>query len=105
MSIVLVVVISFSFTGCEKLTNTTWVYYNETYCADVWGQNTVPEDEKKKTIKKHFKDKGIRIFKVEITADGTPDSCFSCGCKTGKRIKCKIKEKDVTAMKNEGFYQ
>ena len=91
--------------SCEKFADTTWTYYNETYCADPWGQNTVPEDEKKKNIENHFKDKGIKIFKVEITDDGTLDLCESCGCKSGKRIKCKIKESDLAAMKNEGFYQ
>lgn len=109
MKTMLILIISFvgiaTFNSCEKLTNTAWVYYNETYCADAWGQNTVPEDEKKKNIEKYFKDKGIKIFKVEITDDGTLDLCESCGCKSGKRIKCKIKEDDVESMKKAGFYQ
>ncbi|MDD3629771.1 MAG: hypothetical protein PHF55_01905 [Bacteroidales bacterium] len=109
MKTMLILIISFvgiaTFSSCEKLVDTTWVYYNETYCADAWGQSTVPEDEKKKNIEKHFKNKGIKIFKIEINDDGTPESCFSCGCKTGKIIKCKIKESDVATMINEEFYQ
>jgi len=91
--------------GCEKLVKTSWVYYDESYCADPWGNNSVQTDEKKENIETHFKDKGIKIFKVEILDDRTPESCFSCRCKTGNRIKCKIKERDVTEMENEGFYQ
>ncbi len=106
MLIILISLIGITtFDSCEKITDTTWVYYDETYCADPWGPNTDTEDEKKKNIEKHFKDKGIIIFEVEIIDDGIPESCFSCGCETGKRIKCKIKESDVDAMKTEGFYQ
>lgn len=94
-----------TFNSCEKFTDTTWMYYDETYCADPWGQNTVPDDDKKKNVEKYLENKDIKIFKVEITSDGTPENCYSCGCKTGKRIKCKIKESDVSAMKNENFYQ
>ena len=109
MKTLLLLLISFigitTFNSCEKLTDTAWVYYNETWCADKWGQSTVSEDEKKKNIKKYFKDKGIKIFQVEITNDGVLQTCFSCGCTTGKRIKCKVEEKEVEAMKNENFYQ
>lgn len=101
----LAILISFSLTSCEKLANTTWMYYDETGCADAWGVSNVPENEKKKNIEKHFKNIGIKIFKTEIINDGTRELCFSCGCKSGKRIKCKIKERDVVPMRNEGFYQ
>lgn len=92
--------------SCEKLVDTTWMYYDETYCADPWGQNNIQENEKKKNIKDYFKkEKGIKVFKVKFLGDRTRDSCFSCLCKSGKRIKAKIKESDIKVMKTEGFYQ
>ncbi len=91
--------------SCEKLTATTQMYYDETYCADQWGQNTVSDDDKKKNIEKYLKNKDIKIFKVEITNDGTLELCFACSCKTGKRIKCKVKESDIESMQNEKFHQ
>ncbi|MDY0368762.1 MAG: hypothetical protein WCR58_01745 [Bacteroidales bacterium] len=94
-----------SFSGCEKISDTTWVYYDETYCADPWGYNTVSDNEKKKNVEKYLKDKSIKVFKIEITHDGVQENCFACGCKTGKRIKCKVKESDKGTILNEKFYQ
>lgn len=111
------IVIATTATSCEKLYNTIWVYYDETFCTNPWssiiniGVDT-PKDEKIKAVEEYFKDKGIKIFKIEIEEDETlldfyPDSiiCLACHCKTGYRIKCKIKESDLSKMEKEGFYQ
>jgi hypothetical protein len=92
--------------SCEKIYNTTWVYYDETRCADSWDTNeNTPENEKIKAVEEYFKDKGIKIFKIEIAKDGTPEACDACHCKSGNRTKCKIKERDLSKMEKEGFYQ
>ena len=103
--ILITLVISTASFSCEKIYNTTWMYYDETYGLDPWGQSTVIDEDKKKNVEKYLKGKGIKVFKVEITSDGIKEICFSAGCKSGKRIKCKIRENDITAMKNEKFYQ
>lgn len=94
-----------TFNGCEKITDTTRIYYDETFCADPWGQSSVADDDKKKNIEKYLKGKSIKIFKVEILNDRTPDLCKSCGCKSGKRISCKVKKSDLNKAINVGFYQ
>ena len=91
--------------GCEKLVKTSWVYYDETYCSDPWGNADVDDAKKPDNVEKYFKGKKIRIFKVEILSDGMMDSCYSCGCKSGKRIRCKIKTKDKSEMKAVNFYE
>lgn len=94
-----------TLSSCEKTTNTTWVYYNETYCADPWEQANVSKEEKKNNIVKYFKEQGIKIYAIEILNDGTPEMCEACHCKSGVRIKCKVKKKEVEAMLNVNFYQ
>lgn len=95
-----------TFSSCDKINDTTWVYYEETGCADPWGttENT-SETDKNKAVKAYFKDKGSKIYKIEITDEGTFEACKACHCKTGKLIKCKIKDEDVDIFLNEGFYQ
>ena len=94
-----------TFNSCEKITDTVWVYYDETYCTDSWGKSSLTEKEKKNNIESYLDNLGVKVFKVKISEEGTPDSCFSCGCKSGNIIKCKIKEKDIDILINEGFYQ
>ena len=105
--ILITIVIATTTIGCEKLYNTIWVYYDETDCFDSWGifKHNTPKDEKIKVIEEYFKDKGIKIFKIEITEDGTREICMACFCKTGYRIRCKIKERDLSKMEKEEFYQ
>jgi hypothetical protein len=85
-------------------------YYKETFCTNPWssiiniGVDT-PKDEKIKAVEEYFKDKAVKIFKIEIVEDGKREACDACHCKTGYRIKCKIKEKDLSKMEKEGFYQ
>jgi len=109
MKTMLLLIISFigltTFNSCEKITNTTWVYYDETYCADPWGGTNIEDSEKIKNIEKYLKKQKIKVFEVIIISDGMMEPCDACNCKTGKRIKCKVKENDVEGMKNEKFYQ
>lgn len=94
-----------TFNSCEKLTDTTWVYYDETWCMDPWGNADIEKSEKIKKIQKYLKDKKIKAFEVNIVNDGTMDPCDACHCKSGKRIHSKIKENDLNKAINEGFYQ
>lgn len=113
--ILFTLVIAATTISCEKLYNTTWVCYDDTFCANPWSSIInisveTPQNEKIKAVEKYFKDKGIKTFKIEIVKDKTlldfyPDSiiCLACHCKTGYRVKCKIKERDLSKMKKKVF--
>ncbi len=90
--------------SCNKPLHERWVYYDETHCADAWVHNNTNELLKDNIIA-YFKTKDIEIYEIEIFTDREPESCYSCGCKTGRRIKCKIRKRDVDDMKQNGFYQ
>lgn len=96
-----------TFISCEKIANTTWVYYDETWCFDKWGNSNVPENEKKKNIKAYLESKGIKVLKVQITDNRAEYEvlCKACNCIDGYKIQCKIKESDLGKAINENFYQ
>lgn len=80
--------------GCKKISYRQWVYYDETGCTDPWGVYVnKPESEKIDAIEHYFNEKNIKLFKIEILNDGTIDLCKACFCRTGERIKCKVKKK------------
>jgi hypothetical protein len=90
--------------GCGKNVNVSWVYYDETICADRWDRSNNNE-VLKDNITAYFKSKGVKIYELEIFTDRTPDSCGDCHCKTGRRIKAKVKNREVDTMQGEGFYK
>ncbi|HQQ93859.1 MAG TPA: hypothetical protein PLQ93_04855 [Bacteroidia bacterium] len=90
--------------ACTKPSNIRWVYYNQTYCSDKWGAYSNNEDLKVK-ITEYCKSKNIDVYDIEIYSNGTADNCLDCTCKTGKRIKLKVKKRDLEDIKKEGFYE
>lgn len=90
--------------SCSKHGNTNWLWYDQTQCADKWGPYKNNEDLKN-VITTYFDEKGIKVYDIEIFSNGTVDSCLACSCKTGKRIKLKVKSRDLKAIKDEGFYE
>lgn len=58
----------------------------------------------KDKVVEYLATKGIKVLEIEIFFDRTPDTCSDCVCKTGRRIKCKIKKRDISDIKKEGFY-
>jgi len=90
--------------SCIKSNGTEWLFYDETSCADAWPFAAVNE-KLKENITEHYKEKGIRIYDLEIFVDRTPEVCAACTCKTGRRVKVKVKSRDVEAMQEEKFYK
>lgn len=88
-----------AFSSCEKITNSTLMYYDETGCMDPWRNANIEESEKTKKIEKYLKDKKIKVFEVNIINDGTMESCEACHCKSGNRVHAKIRERDVNKAK------
>jgi hypothetical protein len=95
-------VLSAILSGCGK-SNVRWVVYDETLCADKWEYSPVNE-KLKDNIVAYFKGKGVKVLELEIFNDRNPDQCSDCTCKTGRRVKCKVKKRDVDNMKGESFY-
>lgn len=98
------IVVLFSLSGCTKSGNVKWVYYDETQCADKWTYTNNNESLKLNVIS-YMKSKGITIYEMEIFNDRTAESCTECSCKSGRRLKCKVKKSDLKEIKQEGFYE
>ena len=90
--------------GCGKRSDILWVYYDETRCSDRWERSNSNEALKANIID-YYEGKQVTIYDLEIFSDRSPESCFDCSCKTGRRIKAKIKGKYLTDVKSDGFYQ
>src|SRR5687767_6820550 len=93
------IVVLILMSGCGKnATNVQWVYYDETRCADKWTYTNNNEALKQNVIS-YMKSKGITIHEMEIFNDRTAESCSECYCKSGRRMKCKVKKSDVKEIK------
>lgn len=101
-SILILAMLSAFFVGCNK-TNVKWLHYDETNCSDRWTYD-VNNERLKTNVTNYLDDKGVKVLEIEIFANGTKDSCTDCNCKTGRRIKCKVKNRDVSKIKSQGFY-
>lgn len=95
---------AFIFFNCNKSSSTKWVYFDATLCADKWGASSNNE-EIKQNVSTYFSKKNIKVYDTEILADGVAQNCTDCACKSGQRIKLKVKKGDLTAIKAEGFYE
>jgi hypothetical protein len=102
--LILAVLSIFIIAGCGKAKNVKWVFYDETYCADKW-EKSLNNERLKQNVTDYLEKKNIKVFEMEIFSDRTPDACQDCACKSGRRIKCKVKRSDVSDVKREGFYE
>lgn len=90
--------------GCKKNTTYKWVNYDETFCADGW-EFTANNETLKNNITEHFNKKDIKIYDIEIFTDRDPEQFLICSNKTGRRLHCKVKLKNLDDMKAMGFYE
>ena len=92
----------------EKVIDTVWMYYDETFCANSWGgsySDSDSEEEKKTNIENYFIDLEIELFEIKKTEVSSPETFFLCVAKTGYVIEFKIREEDANTLINEGFHQ
>jgi hypothetical protein len=97
-------IISVFLLGCGKSMSVKWVYYDETQCADKWDFSPINE-KLKENVTNYLNSKDIKVLEIEIFNDRTPDACTSCNCKTGRRVKVKVKKRDLSEIKSEQFYE
>jgi len=95
--------ISAVFSDCGK-SSFKWLHYDETVCADRW-EYSMNNEKLKDNVTSYLDKKGIKLFEIEIFIDFPPDGCADCTCKTGRRFKVKIKNRDLSDIKKEGFYE
>jgi|GEM_PF-1032407 len=103
-TLLVLLVVSAVLFGCGKSGNVRWVHYDETYCADKW-EKSVNNEKLKSNISSYLEGKGIKVFEIEIFTDRSAETCTDCACKSGRRVKVKIKRSDVKEIKREGFYE
>lgn len=81
-----------------------WLKYDETYCADAWAY-----DGNNEILKQHVEDflksKDIKVYDSEIFVAMDAEPSTTCSNKTGRQIKCKIKEGSVSDIKSYGFHE
>jgi hypothetical protein len=104
IAILILIFTGILFSACKN--DTIWVYYDETFCSDQWGNSDISDKDKMKEVKKYLKSKQISVLKIEIIFDETPSiiMCEACHCKSGKIIKCEINEEDLEKAFKENFY-
>lgn len=108
---VLTVIMLTCFNSCKKEIKTVWVYFDETGCLYPWGpykQDGTQDQEIMDAVKKNIENQNVKIFEIKIVSDGVPAGqmlCTACNCKTHRRIHCRVNEKDVSVMLNNGFYE
>ena len=91
--------------GCAKPSKkVTWMYYEETYCADRWTY-TNSNERLKENARAYLASKGVTVYEMEIFLHAEPEACKACTCKTGRRYKMKVKSSDVEDAKREGLYE
>jgi hypothetical protein len=106
-SLVFVVIICLLATSsCKKDKDTLWVYYDETFCSDAWGDSDELEPIKKNNIKAYLKNNNVEVFEIKFSKFFPEEGyCKSCGCRSGVRIESKIKARDLDKALSFRFYQ
>ncbi len=103
----LCVVIIFTAFSCEKENDdpdAILTCYDETECNNPW--HRTPYDTKTiSNVKDYLSSRDIDVLDIQISNDGVYESCRACFCKTGRRIKVKIKSWDLEKIKEENFYE
>ena len=89
--------------NCKNSNTKTCVIYEQTYCADPWGQDNEDDETLIKNLKEHFDNLGVTLYDIGIDEKGTRQGCFACHCKSGKRFCVKVKNNDLNKAKEHGF--
>ena len=104
--LLLCVVIIFTAFSCEKENDdpdAILTCYDETQCADPWVKRT-QDAETISNVKDYLSSRDIDVLNIQISNDGVYESCRACSCKTGRRIKVKIKYMYLERIKAVHFY-
>lgn len=86
------------------VTDTVFVRYQQTYCADVWGQ-AQGEQQLQTVAQAYLGQQGIRLRPGAVTAylRNPAAACNACSCTTGLVVEAAILADDLPAMQALGF--
>lgn len=91
-----------SLAGCGKYRFDQEVFYEQTFCSDVWRYGNT--DAKTLGQMVAFLDKnGVKIRDARLVAERSPDGCEACTCKSGRVFYGRVREKDLAAAQKLGF--
>jgi len=89
--------------SCKESTGKICVLYEQTYCADPWGQDNTTDEQLVENLAEYFDSLGVTLYNIGIDDNGTQQFCFACNCKSGRRFCAKVKNSDLTIVKEHGF--
>ena len=89
---------------CARNDNSTCIFYEETGCADPWGNH--PSDQiLSQEILNYFLSKGATLFDIVFLNTGNAQVCNACHCKTGRIIEAKIETLQLSIALENGFIE
>lgn len=89
------------FVGCSK-EKEKWAYYNQTQCADPWGEAHL-ESDLLFALANYFNQIEVRTLSIVFSENSELHVCSSCGCYTGKVIEVKATESNIRTLSSHGF--
>lgn len=89
--------------NCISSFGKTCLVYEQTYCADPWGNSSLEDEKIAENLNSYFQNLGVEINDICFDEEGTIENCYACSCKSGRRIKVKVKNKNWEILRNLGF--
>lgn len=83
---------------------TVGVRYQQTQCADPWGQARTPQDLEV-AVKAHLQQQGIVAQDVHAQRTSGGAVCLACVCKTGIVLEAQVSPADLQAVLAMGFQE
>jgi hypothetical protein len=104
LSLILILGLFITLSSCNKKNDYSWYSYDETNCLDAWTFSSNNETLKDNVVS-YFKTRDITVYDIEIFVSKDAEPLKDCASKTGRVIKCKVKNRDASSIKNAGFYE
>lgn len=89
--------------NCKSSNAKTCIVYEQTYCADPWGQDSEDDEILINNLKEHFDHLDVVLYDIGIDEKGIGQGCDACHCKSGKIFCAKVKNENLNKVKEQGF--
>lgn len=90
---------------CVNSLGKTCVMYEETYCADPWGEGFASDLELRDGIRAFLLSKSVDLDQIGFEMTAAPEPCYACSCKTGRTIFGKVDLEDLESIKELRFVE
>ncbi len=98
---IILLLLAFILSCNEDEFGKTWVYIEETQCANPW--DGLGSGSTENNVTEYLKKHKIRVYDVKVTVYSPGPSCNACFCPSGRVILVLIRLKDIKKIKNLGF--